>query len=1231
MANEIFLTKNEKFHVFSKSPITPTMGLGQAVNKSGHTTTTSDVWSQDIPWFFSADDQATALVTGKDAKYNDLVLIGSAVYKRNETEYSEDAAFDELWESFNLEDGTKLYNSIDKTPVLVYHKGVPVSFLTPDNNAKQASNYAGRIFINNKVVDQFVVSTDKISGGVPSTGYGISVYKSGEPLSEGETEKNFIANSYAGIIQFNTKVGPSTEYTADVFEYIGEKLGTSIENIKRDIESIGTTSGDGVKAATKAAEDAGISITSITTDNGESVRAIDISTAELNTGNSFQDGDINKKKLVTAETEETFVQTYVSENTVSSIDVSVDGGDTKSVNTINFSGATGNDVTVAISSKESEENVSDLEISATLSKAVLTTDNSSFTEDSKDKVVSGTDVLTLIDTKIAKAHEFGVTYSVVDDLPEESSLTSSDVGTIYLVPEVDGSALSGGYVEWMAIEKDGVISLENIGTTKADISEYEGRITQNETDIGNLESEISTINKVNSQLSAAIYENFLHNTVFNINRLYPEVGETFANTTYGEPGNYPEGYDTYANGEKIWDDLGPVNYIRKYFFDLDSKFGLSPNGVSGADTTWTYDRDTTLANLKSALDGTLDMSNYEMIPRLFIENLYEKLKVEGATPTIEDTLSHKMMQAGLTIKYYRSHSADSSTNAKIYDKQGYWTTLVFRGNKMNQIASYGPDNNGINWSWQNGPTGIGWRIPRWDAFCHPSGYWDRTITRNDFYIHENDLDFDANGNKTNRTTKLHVTQEEKDKWNNSTQKISGYTSDGASVEKEVSSIKIVDGRGDNVNSQDLWGTKVSIDDTTGTVTVDHKFIEWKVGGGGIPLNKNIKSVENNKAYLDDEKTQYINIETERIKMAHGMFYSTTLSSFSSDLSSLEDSTWMFDSSTIKEWIDVDMPNLKTANGMFGNSQLTSFKGDMPNLKNGEGMFAHANLTSFEGNLDSLINGAGMFTQQKSTSFSFKTNRLDNLQNGNQMFYGTTLSQFDYDLPNLIDGVNMFGQTMLVNFKVNMPNLTNGEKMFETCSALESFECDLSSLTDGTRMFYDCTKLTSFVGDLSSLFKGKLMFNHAALDEESVVIISESINDLSDLNSDEFDIANEGEGVITIGIGSNPLTTTYDEAFKKMTKEKGWIVTVTSTYNADVTYNPTVLDETLENQNTPLPFYAKPLEADETKATYIGEDGKFYNVIGGNYIYGDDISTYGLFGSYEDAIANMRLKPYVKED
>ena len=49
-----FTLLNEQFHIFSKSPVRSGQLLGAARNKSGHTVTTSDVWSEDFPALFIA-------------------------------------------------------------------------------------------------------------------------------------------------------------------------------------------------------------------------------------------------------------------------------------------------------------------------------------------------------------------------------------------------------------------------------------------------------------------------------------------------------------------------------------------------------------------------------------------------------------------------------------------------------------------------------------------------------------------------------------------------------------------------------------------------------------------------------------------------------------------------------------------------------------------------------------------------------------------------------------------------------------------------------------------------------------------------------------------------------------------------------------------------------------------------------------------------------------------------
>jgi hypothetical protein len=93
--------------------------------------------------------------------------------------------------------------------------------------------------------------------------------------------------------------------------------------------------------------------------------------------------------------------------------------------------------------------------------------------------------------------------------------------------------------------------------------------------------------------------------------------------------------------------------------------------------------------------------------------------------------------------------------------------------------------------------------------------------------------------------------------------------------------------------------------------------------------------------------------------------------------------------------------------------------------------------------------------------------------------------------------------------------------------------------------------------------------------------------------------------------------------------KGWTVYVNGTSSSNK-WNPTSLTpENGEKTTTPIPFYAKPVPTDEEHARYVDSEGNFFNILGGQFIYGDDVTTYGMFTSEEDAAANMRLTPYNK--
>ena len=93
--------------------------------------------------------------------------------------------------------------------------------------------------------------------------------------------------------------------------------------------------------------------------------------------------------------------------------------------------------------------------------------------------------------------------------------------------------------------------------------------------------------------------------------------------------------------------------------------------------------------------------------------------------------------------------------------------------------------------------------------------------------------------------------------------------------------------------------------------------------------------------------------------------------------------------------------------------------------------------------------------------------------------------------------------------------------------------------------------------------------------------------------------------------------------------KGWTVYVNGSSSSDM-WNPTsLIPIDGEEITTTIPFLAKPVPSDEEHAQYTDAQGNFFNILGGQFIYGDDISTYGMFTCEEDAAANMRLTPYIK--
>ena len=259
---------NEQFHAFSKSPSSPGSTLGGASNRSGHTVSASDVWAEKIPAFFYPKADSDYAVCKANAKLNDICRWGDEIQIWNGSEFIKFA------DNYNaIPDGWIFCNENDE-PVVRFHKNRIAYNLNDVNNAYDNSLDANNKGASAKIqgwngpvkkytvtldgdtityevvegsmhpyvesapnfITQFVAPTDNIVKGVPSKGYGPIVMVGGSPLTEdADSTAGYIANNFAGIIQFNERKAQGT-VTVHAFEYCGKTLGNTIGNIA-DLES----------------------------------------------------------------------------------------------------------------------------------------------------------------------------------------------------------------------------------------------------------------------------------------------------------------------------------------------------------------------------------------------------------------------------------------------------------------------------------------------------------------------------------------------------------------------------------------------------------------------------------------------------------------------------------------------------------------------------------------------------------------------------------------------------------------------------------------------------------------------------------------------------------------------------------------------------------------------------------------------------------------------------------
>lgn len=271
-----FTTSNlSLYHTFSKTPVDSNTNsaaaqLGNAINKSGHTVQSNEIWTESIPFFgLAATTTAIHDKFSATAKVNDLVKDSDGkIWQRNSTLPQFDASgaltstFADLWSektksitSFTkgtdgkyifteadgpLVDGSYLLNS-EGVPTVKYYEKRILTRLTAENNANTNSdNKASRLRIDGKWIDQFIGATDIYLNGSAAVSYIPGIRKTADsPLMQSGPGKGYMDYCATGLILWESSAA-GTE-VIDCFEYVGTKLDATVAKLSAAVFGSGST------------------------------------------------------------------------------------------------------------------------------------------------------------------------------------------------------------------------------------------------------------------------------------------------------------------------------------------------------------------------------------------------------------------------------------------------------------------------------------------------------------------------------------------------------------------------------------------------------------------------------------------------------------------------------------------------------------------------------------------------------------------------------------------------------------------------------------------------------------------------------------------------------------------------------------------------------------------------------------------------------------------------------
>lgn len=486
----------------------------------------------------------------------------------------------------------------------------------------------------------------------------------------------------------------------------------------------------------------------------------------------------------------------------------------------------------------------------------------------------------------------------------------------------------------------------------------------------------------------------------------------------------------------------------------------------------------------------------------------------------------------------------------------------------------------------------------------------------------------AVANHENSTTKLHVTQAEKNTWNSKLSSVSASSNNdyvGATVNNGnsivispdvVTDISAVE-TGKLIDANTI---KSYVDEHTSNddihVTIDDKnnwnrnvknisYLFDKGDGSSIALHGGKTISKYNDGTITYTNNEITNFSVDDATI--GIYTFRTASGNANWSSSTPDSLIEFNKRDIIS---------KGASPGYGDKPEFYYEYDafdqtkydidytqpidgLSNLIVGKGMFTRSGLTIFNDNLSNLQDGFGMFTNSRNLT-TFRS-ALPSLTVGSKMFLGCKKMEiFKTKLPNLSWAECMFKSCdLLTTVDTCLPHLTYAQGFFAECPNLINITLSPNSclcLYNADAMFYNCTNLTNLKINLSYLETGNQMFNGCKLNKESLEYIANNIREWP------------ADDPHPLGIVGYSCTEDEWAVIKKIFEDKGWSVdelnsnaiNLTSENNilyAKVIYGP-VYDKYIDSDNNKCDILiaTKVKNVDEWKiVSSIQEAAQYYNL------------------------------------